>query len=176
MRKGFTLLEVVVSLAVAGMTVLLAHRLLSSIASTTDALLRKRADLDTHANRQRWVEEAFLSLAVGQPGDPPFEGRPSSLDAAAWSTVAQGWRERVPLSFRLAEDRLEVEIGATRFPLAERVTGVLLEYLAPPEEGENVWVPGWSSELGAPEAVRIILRYGEYAPDDTSVYVVGERG
>ncbi len=175
MRRGFTLLEVLVALALTGIVVLLAHRLFSVAVDSSGALLRNRREQDNRANSERWTEEAFLSLAVGQAGDPRFEGQEATLDAAAWTVVAQGWRERVPLQLGMRDDRLELRLGETVVTLGTRLASARFEYLTGIGPDRR-WAGGWSSDLGAPEAIRIIMEHGDTTAADTCVYLIGERG
>lgn len=175
MRRGFTLIEVLVALALTGVVVMMAQRLFASATEGAALLMRKRVELDTRANRQRWLEQAFASVAAGQVGDSGFHGDESSLQAATWSVTAQGWPERVPLVLRVKEGWVDVEIGAVSFRLGERLAGARLAYLTAEGAGYR-WAVGWSSVIGAPLAVRLILEYPAPAAPDTCLYLIGDRG
>ena len=63
---GFTLIEVMVALALSALVVLLAHRMLTGVADGATRLTEARRALDREANARRWLVAAFGSLDAGQ--------------------------------------------------------------------------------------------------------------
>src|SRR2546425_13275644 len=73
-RRGFTLIELVVALAISGLVVLLAARTLVGVADGAAQLATTRSTLDRNMKARRWLIEAFGSLEVGTGGGG-FTGR-----------------------------------------------------------------------------------------------------
>ena len=65
-KRGFTLIEVMVALAVGGVVVLLAHQVFTGVADGAQRLVQARVVLDHETNASRWLVEAFGSL--DEPG------------------------------------------------------------------------------------------------------------
>ena len=86
-RGGFTLVEVMVALAIAGLVVVGAYRIFAGVADATRAIGTAREDLDRRANARRWLKAAFLSL------EPPFEGHIDRVSFTSWQLGVGGWLE-----------------------------------------------------------------------------------
>ena len=93
-RAGFTLIEVMVALIVAGLVVLMAQRIFGAAADGVAAVGESRARLDREANAHRWLASAFLSLEVGLEGSASFEGTPHGMTFTSRLPTAHGWAER----------------------------------------------------------------------------------
>src|SRR5206468_1266011 len=65
---GFTLIEILVALAIAGIVVLMAHSLFATAGAAGRALREARTALDREVNARRWLAATFLSLDVGTGG------------------------------------------------------------------------------------------------------------
>lgn len=154
--SGFTLLELLVALAVAGVVVLLAHRLFAAATDGGRRLVAARAALDRTANGHRWLQAAFLSLDVGQMAGDEFAGRPDHLRFTTWLETAGGWFE--PRRVELAVDRgrfvASVEDRWEPVVLADSVAHVAFDYLLEPGTA-TTWVAEWVSPVSAPLAVRV---------------------
>ena len=175
---GFTLVEVLVALTLAGLVVLLAHGLFAAATGAARTVQEARAALDREANARRWLQAAALSLDVGQQSGDGFEGRPDRLRFSTWLESADGWftRRRVAL----AQDGgsfVAVLDQADTIALATDVDGVAFDYLLEPG-ADTKWVREWISPVSAPLAIR--LRVGRGTRDggrvDTLLVLVKERG
>jgi prepilin-type N-terminal cleavage/methylation domain-containing protein len=175
---GFTLVELLVALTLAGLVVLMAHRLFAAATDAARTVQEARTALDREANARRWLQAATLSLDVGQQAGDGFEGRPDRLSFTTWLESADGWfvRRRVVLhhdvrSFVAVVDR------ADTIDLATDADAVAFDYLL--ELGADTkWVREWISPVSAPLAIR--LRLGRGTRDggrvDTLLLLVKERG
>jgi len=179
--RGFTLVELLVALVIAGLVVLLAHRLFAAATNSGHRLVAARAALDRTANARRWLQAAFFSLDVGQEAGDEFAGRPDHLRFTTWVETAGGWFE--PRRIELVVDRgrfLAVVGDGEPLILADGVAQVAFDYLLEP--GANTkWVAEWVSPVSAPLAVRLRvarLREGEAdaATVDTLLLLIKERG
>jgi prepilin-type N-terminal cleavage/methylation domain-containing protein len=155
-RLGFTLLELLVALAVAGIVVLLAHRLFAAATDSGRRLMAARTALDRTANARRWLQAAFLSLDVGQLAGDGFDGRPDHLRFTTWLETTGGWFERRRVELALSGGRFVGSVGdhGDRVVLADAVTDVAFDYLLEPGAATK-WVAEWVSPVSAPLAVRL---------------------
>src|SRR6266567_9576790 len=122
---GFTLIEVLVALAIAGLVVLMAHRLFAAAGDAGRALREARMALDREANARRWLAATFLSLDVGTGGDAAFVGQPDRVAFSAWQLTADGWFERRQVALGRDHDRLVAALApGTPLLLADSVTSL----------------------------------------------------
>lgn len=170
-RAGFTLIEVLVAIAITGLVVVAAHRIFTGVADAAQAVAVAREQLDRTANARRWLKATLLSL------DPPFEGRTDHMSFRAWEQVPGGWFEPQAVDLR--------QVGATfvarasgELVLGDSITGVAFDYLLEPG-ADSKWVREWVSPVSAPLAVRIrIAGCGKRDADcaDTLLFLIKERG
>ncbi|HVL17349.1 MAG TPA: prepilin-type N-terminal cleavage/methylation domain-containing protein [Gemmatimonadales bacterium] len=175
-RRGFTLAEVLVALAIVGLIALTANRIYAATLGGVDRLRGASRALARHGAGHQLVRSAFLSLDVGRDSAGGFSGRPNDVRFTAWLPTPDGWNERATV--RLAvEGRRWVLRGRTGEPpavLAEPVSDVELDYLLEPGLDAR-WVREWDSPVSAPLAVRVRIA----APDgavDTMLYLIRGRG
>lgn len=181
-HRGFTLLEVLVALAVSGIVVLLAHAVFSAVTGAGREIRAARFATDREANARRWLQAAFLSLDVGSDsGAGPFEGRPDRVRFSAWIETAGGWLERRPVVLQRDGQTFVAAVSGARSAVADgaplvlddSVTDLAFDYLLEP--GENTkWVREWISPVSAPLAVRV--RIARRAATDTLLLLIKERG
>lgn len=172
-RRGFTLIEVLVAVAITGLVALLAHQLFGAVVDASRRIVAEREALDGERNARRYLRDAFLSLDVGD--STGFEGHPDHVAFAAWQRTADGWQERRRIE--LSQDGavwLVVTSAGERVVLADSVTAVRLDYLLEPGAA-SPWVGEWISPVSAPLAVRMrITRWSGRA--DTTLYPIRSRG
>ncbi len=179
---GFTLIEVLVALAISGIVVLLAHRLFATAGDAGRALRAAREALDREANARRWLAATFLSLDVGTDGDESFDGHPDRVAFSAWQLTADGWFERRRVALGRTTDRVVAELApGGPLALADGVTSLDFDYLLEPG-AESHWVRQWISPVSAPIVVRMrIERTGSGKTEagvvvDTLLFLIKERG
>ena len=171
-RAGFTLIEVMVAVAIAGVVVLAAYRIVAGVADGARAVAAARESLDRSVNARRWLKATFLSL------DPPFEGRANRASFTSWQLMPGGWLE--PRSIQLLQEgtRFVGKTGGESLPLAGGVSDMSFDYLLEP--GANTkWVREWISPVSAPLAVRLrITGCGRQDGGcvDTLLFLIKERG
>lgn len=173
-RAGFTLVEVIVALALAGLVVLIAHRLFGAVADGVSRLSDARATVDRVANARRWLADAFGSLDVGTPQSGGFLGRLNHVEFGTWLLGSEGWFERRRVTLYADRGALLARLGgADTLALGDSVAALEFDYLLEP--GANaVWVREWISPVSAPLAVRVRIAHGERT--DTLLFIVGPRG
>jgi prepilin-type N-terminal cleavage/methylation domain-containing protein len=174
-RRGFTLVELLLALAIGGLVVLLAHETFSGVSNEGRALLQARQSLDREANARRWLAATFRSLDVGIENAAGFDGHPDRVAFTAWELVPDGWLEPRRIILEQEGQRLIARTThADVILLRDSVAAVALEYLL--DLGSDApWVQQWISPVSAPLAVRMRIR-GHAGVVDTLVLVIGPRG
>jgi prepilin-type N-terminal cleavage/methylation domain-containing protein len=174
-NAGFTLIEVMVALAIGGLVVLTAERLFAGAGDGARLLTEAREQLDRDANARRWLEATFLSLAVGDSGAIGFTGNRDRVRFTAWQLTPGGWFE--PCDIDLAMSVGQLVAGAApgeALTLADSVTDLAFDYLLEPG-ADTRWVQQWVSPVSAPLAVRVRLGRARGVVD-TLLFLIKERG
>jgi prepilin-type N-terminal cleavage/methylation domain-containing protein len=187
---GFTLVELLVALALTGIVVLLAHALLAEVGEATARARAIAHELDAAGNRRAWLLRAFANVTVGSAPVRGFEGRDGrdgdrEADRVAFFTrlpVDSVDGERA-VRLWLLGDGLAAEVRLPPGPrdavpdtliLAEGLRAFGADYLI--EYGaDSRWVWEWVSPVSAPLAVRLRLEYARGGAD-TLLLHVGPRG
>ncbi|MGH7633818.1 MAG: PulJ/GspJ family protein, partial [Gemmatimonadaceae bacterium] len=73
-QRGFTLVEVLVALALSGLVLLSAHALLTGVGDRAHALALSADTLSTRAIGARTLRQLVGQLEVGTPASGPFAG------------------------------------------------------------------------------------------------------
>ena len=177
---GFTLIEVLVALLLAALVVSLAHQVFSAVVAGARRVEAARATLDAHANRRRWLIEAFASLAAGPPPAGPFDGEPGRVHFTTWLQQADGGFAPTAVDLGVEQAALVARLASgDSLVLASRVARAAFDYLLVP--GANArWVGEWISPVSAPLAVRLRITRedstGTAAATDTLLLLIGARG
>ena len=178
-RRGFTLIEVMVALALAGTVALLAHRLFGVVLEGSRKLGIEVRALDREQNAARLLSSMFLSTAVGTDGDTPFEGHSDRVRFSAWTESEEGWFERREIAVSLVGARLQAEISpGESVVLGDSVQALAVDYLLELGAGSR-WVAEWISPVTAPLAVRVRTRRQPLrgsTRSDTTIYLIKARG
>ncbi len=171
-HQGFTLIEVMVAVAIAGIVIVAAHKIFIGVADGARAVEVARENLDRCANARRWLKATFLSL------EPPFEGRANRASFTSWQLVPGGWFQQTPTQLVQDGSRFLGTTGAESLQLADSVSDVAFDYLLDPG-ADTKWVREWISPVSAPLAVRLrIAGCGKRDAGcvDTLLFLVKERG
>jgi prepilin-type N-terminal cleavage/methylation domain-containing protein len=198
MRRGFTLIELMVALVLGGLVVLLAHRTFGVASDLGHRVAERREAHDRAMNGRRFLAQAFGSLEVGTVRNAGFRGLQDEVAFTTWLVDETGAPVRKQVTVRLdrsADDTGSVaasEAGAARLlalvalveggnalprdtlVLAPEVTGLALDYLLD-LGADAAWVREWRSPVSAPLAVRLRVT-GASGAVDTLLCVIGPRG
>lgn len=170
--QGFTLIEVMVAIAIAGVVVLAAYQIFTGVADGASAVAVARASLDHDVNARRWLKGTFLSL------EPPFEGRVNQASFTSWQLMPGGWFEPQPIQLLQEGSLLVGKKTGQSLRLADGLSTVSFDYLLEPG-ADTKWVREWISPVSAPLAIRLrIAGCGrrDVRCVDTLFFLVKERG
>jgi prepilin-type N-terminal cleavage/methylation domain-containing protein len=174
-KGGFTLIEVMVALTIAGLVILTAERLFAGAGDGARVLTEARDRLDQDANAHRWLEATFLSLAVGDSGTTGFTGDRDRVRFTAWQLTPGGWFEPRDIDLAMSDGQLVAGIASGEsLTLADSVTDLAFDYLLDPG-ADTRWVQQWVSPVSAPLAVRVRLGRARGVVD-TLLFLIKERG
>jgi len=177
-HNGFTLIEVLLALVIAGTVLLAAERIFAGVGDGSQRLVAAREQIDRAANGRRSLKSAFLSLEVGQVTGEGFEGRADRVRFTSWQMTPGGWFTRQATDLGLNESHLVATIGGLSLVLGDSVAEVAFDYLLDPG-AESRWVREWISPVSAPLAVRMRIGRkvaGQGVTVDTLLFLIKERG
>lgn len=174
---GFTLLEIVIALALTGAVAMTAHRLVDVSLRSTEELHSRQRESGFGANARTWLSQSLLSLEAGE-GAGGFAGYAQRVEYGSWAQTSNGWLAPVRVSLGMRDGSVIAE-GVMKKPLVLRdsVTALEFDYLIEPGM-ETRWVRQWISPVSAPLAIRMrttIERNG-IVSIDTLLLLVKERG
>jgi prepilin-type N-terminal cleavage/methylation domain-containing protein len=170
-RSGFTLIEVMVALALGALVALLAHRMFSGVLDASRRATAAQDALARERNSRRWLMEAFGSLDIGTASGG-FVGRAHEVDFETWQRTEGGTLGAQRVSLIQVGDSLVLR-GTTRLVVVDSVRSVDFDYLLEPG-ANSVWVREWISPVSAPLGVRLRIHLG--AVVDTVLFLIGPRG
>lgn len=173
-RRGFTLIEVLLALAIGAMIVSVAYRLFAGTADGARRVQEARLALDRAHNARRLLVQLVGSLDIGHLGAGGFDGEPERVTFSTWFVDAKGWPEARRVTLERSGDALVVT-GVAPAPiqfvdsLARAEFDYLLDYGA-----DAAWVRTWKSPVSAPLAIRVRIERADGV--DTLLLLVGPRG
>lgn len=172
-RAGFTLMEVVVALALGALLLLGARTMYGELADHTERISAAAADADREANTDAWLRGLLGRVEINPDQERAFAGDAAGARFATWCEVPAGWLERCTASLGLIR---VAEVPTLAVSAAGQVTAVRrgfargeLIYLRD-AAGGGQWSHNWTSQLTAPLAVGIVI------DADTLLLRIGERG
>jgi prepilin-type N-terminal cleavage/methylation domain-containing protein len=173
-RAGFTLVEVLVALALAGVVLLGARTLLEHLADETHGVTQRAASADAIANGERLLRTLAGRLEVGTAESGPFSGTSEAAHFTSWCEVPQGWLERCDVTIALEQLAGEFALvarldDAPPLVLRRGFASGALRYLNSAAQGGQ-WFRSWGTGITAPLALGVIL------DRDTLIIRIGERG
>jgi len=173
-RDAFTLIEVMVTLALSGIILLGARTMIESVADRTEQVARAASADAAAANGERTARALVESFDAG-PGDSiAFYGDPSAARFGSWCDVPGGWTERCAVTLGLEGDsaRSALVVRTTTGLVIRVRTGFRsgsLRYLSS-ADGGGVWLREWGAGITAPLAIGFITER------DTLTFRIGARG
>lgn len=169
--RGFTMVELMVALTVAGLLVLSASALHRSVTAVPERFSADRSAWDRHANMGRLLRSALGSAAPGDGPSRPFTGLPASVTFPVRAIGPAGWFGDAEGAIVRQGDRIFVTLGAAGGLIMPCVERFSLAYLTPARE----WKPAYASLLLPPLAVRAVWTSCNRV-SDTLLARLGARG
>jgi prepilin-type N-terminal cleavage/methylation domain-containing protein len=172
--RGFTLIEILVALAVSGLVVLSARALMEAVDDAATRIGVRAESSDRTANAERLLRAVVGRLEVGTPASGQFGGDERSAQFTSWCERPGGWLERCAVTLVLRPERggtavaLELSTGET-ITVARGSGRAELRYLSDARGGGS-WIRVWGSGITAPLAIAVFLER------DTLLLRIGERG
>jgi prepilin-type N-terminal cleavage/methylation domain-containing protein len=173
-RAGFTLVEVLIALALGALVLLCARLLAGSIALGFDRIVEARTTNDRLVLPERKLRALLRRVEVGTDSARTFGGGEHNVRFTSWCDVAAGWQERcevlvwVDASGSAQPVRLHTSSGDDD-TLGTSAAQTAFRYLRD-AHGGGEWVARWGTSLTAPSA--ILLVQGA----DSLILRIGERG
>ncbi len=171
-RGAFTLIEVVVALAVSGVVLLGARMMLEAVADGGAAIASSAESADRAANGERLIRSLTTRLEVGTDSSRAFAGDRAGARFSSWCDVPGGWQERCDVRLSIDHDGSRTLLALTtssRLVLRSLPAGAELRYLKRGESGLE-WFQLWGASVTAPLAIGVV------SPRDTLIFRIGERG
>jgi prepilin-type N-terminal cleavage/methylation domain-containing protein len=173
-RRGFTLIEVLVALAIAGSIVVTARMLLEELADDADRLVARATDADARANAERALRELVLRLEVGTDHARRFAGDERVARFTSWCDVPRGWQERCMVTLAVDREGAEAVLAASLstgelLVIRRGLANARLRYLGDAARG-GTWFRSWGESITAPLAIAVVF------DADTLILRIGERG
>lgn len=176
-RCGFTLMEIMVALALGGMILVGAHAVLTALADEEHALARRTTVSAAAANGLVTLRALVGRLEVGTPQAQPFAGTPAAARFTSWCDVPPGWLERCTVTLAIDTVRgspvLAARFDGQRVVLLRGVAPGGLRYLES-AAGGGTWFRQWGAGISAPLAIGVIRLEG--GRTDTLLVRIGARG
>jgi len=173
-RRGFTLVEVTVALAVGALVVLLAYRVYGGVLDGAARALAAQQDVARAANARRLLTALAQGIEVGPVPGSGFHGSRERVTFTTWTVGARGWAERWRVSVFASDGVLRVQgLAPEPLQLADSVEALGIDYLLDFGAAER-WGQAWMSEVSTPVALR--LRVAHPGRTDTLLLLVGPRG
>jgi prepilin-type N-terminal cleavage/methylation domain-containing protein len=172
-RRGFTLVEILVALAITGIIALLVRGVFGAVTEGIGRLRASQQEIEARQLGLRWLHTAFLSLEAGNRG-LGFEGHADRVAFSSWLMTSSGWLERTGVALGLDEGRLVAGTGQGVTTIRTGVKAIAFDYLLEPGL-DSRWVTDWVSDLTAPLAVRLRLERADRGVD-TLLFLIKGRG
>src|SRR5688572_20768519 len=172
-RRGTSLIELVVALAVGGMLLVSARVVLQQVADATERAVQHSGIAEHDTNAERVLRAALGSTESATIVRSAVRGNSSSARIETWCDVPAGWQERCVLTLRVvagsAENLLTADLGPDTVVIRRGFDSAALRYVADTRYG-GTWLTEWLSQITVPIAVGIII------DADTLILRIGERG
>lgn len=173
---GFTLVEVMVALAVMGVVLVGARAMLEQVADHAERIGGAAAQADRDGNADALLRSiAGRAQVSAVPGsEVRFQGEPPMARFRSWCEVPDGWLEECDASLGL------IQVEGRNVLALSLSTGELVPLRSGFQQGEILylreagnggsWLRSWGSSITAPLALALVV------DGDTTIVRIGERG
>jgi prepilin-type N-terminal cleavage/methylation domain-containing protein len=171
---GFTLVEVMVALAVMGVVLVGARAMLEQVGDHAERIGAAAAEGDRDGNADALLRSIVGRTHVTPGGGVRFQGEPRMARFRSWCEVPDGWLEPCDASLGL------VQVDGKNVLALTLSTGELVPLRTGFERGEILylreagsgggWLRSWGASISTPLALGIAI------DGDTTIVRIGERG
>jgi prepilin-type N-terminal cleavage/methylation domain-containing protein len=172
-RGGFSLIELVVALVIAGTMLLTARMMLDRLGQSAHDIIRAAADADREANMEGLLRDLVRRLEVDIARGVGFAGDASTARLTTWCNSPAGWQERCDVVLGFRSDSAGVMLivhSGSRHPIPALGPASLgrLTYLSTTGSAP-VWTSDWGDGFRTPVAIGVVL------DRDTVILRIGDR-
>lgn len=173
-KPGFTLLEVILALAIGGVVLVTARALVEELADQARRLARQTAVDDQRTNGERMLRALAGAVEVATPESGPFDGNADRVQFTTWCNAPAGWMERCAVTLAFVNvsgaPALVADLPTRgRVVLAQGFARGVFRYLMTAGAGGR-WSARWGPGPRAPLALGVVL------DTDTLIVRMGDRG
>ena len=174
LRGGFTLVEVMVAIAISAMVVAAGRLLLGELGDDAERIAVATAATDGAANADWFLHSLVGQIEVGSTASETFSGTDHEARFTSWCLVPQGWQERCTVTLTVGGDdsvrTLEAMLSTgEHVVLRTQPPPLVLRYLTNAAAG-GTWHRSWDPAIQAPLAIGIVTQA------DTTILRIGDRG
>ncbi|MEP6493405.1 MAG: prepilin-type N-terminal cleavage/methylation domain-containing protein [bacterium] len=169
--RGFTLIEITVALAIAGLAMVGGIALIDQIGDSAGRINQDGRRAAREGNGVRLLRRVLLDATTTTDSTKRFRGDQHSLELWTTCDISAGWAEVCRVSLSIDERRdssvvlADLSTGES-FPLRRQAGTAEFRYFNPMAT-DTSWVRQWSSNVSLPTAVGLLAR------GDTTVFPVG---
>lgn len=173
-RLGVTLLELMVALAVTGLSLVAGRLMIQTIDDSGRTISAFARQSDTNANADRVLRSLLGRAEVSADSLRRFRGDSLAVSFDSWCDRPAGWIERcrVGLAMGFTEDSSVVTASLSSGDVLRirSVYGIAsFRYVTRDSSGTR-WLQAWGNSITAPYALSIV------SVRDTIILIIGERG
>jgi prepilin-type N-terminal cleavage/methylation domain-containing protein len=173
-RAGFTLIEVVVALAVAALVLLGARVMLGQLADGAERIAGAAVEADREAGAEALLRRVADRLETSVEEEHRFRGEPHAARFRTWCEVPDGWLEACTASLGIVRvesgNALVLSLSTGEIvPLRRGFDTAHILYLYDAADG-GTWIPSWGTAITAPLALWLVV------DRDTTIVRIGRRG
>ena len=155
-RRGFTLMELTLALALAGMALLGARTLLSQLADASERMTRERIEQTAMANGETLLRALLSRADASRDSSQVLRGTATEVNFGSWCESPAGWLEPCAVSLGLSikgdVSELRASFGQSSLRLGRWSAEARFTYLDPLTRR---WSSAWS-RTSNPAAVALV--------------------
>jgi prepilin-type N-terminal cleavage/methylation domain-containing protein len=173
-RRGVTLLELMVALAITGLSLVAGRLLLETINDSGRTISAFARQSDTAANADRVLRSLLGRAEVSADSLRRFRGDSLSVSFDSWCDRPAGWIERcrvgLAIGYTVDSSVVTALLSSGEVIRLHSMAGVALFRYVTRDTSGTRWLQSWGNSITAPYALSVLT------VRDTVVLVIEERG